>query len=55
MLELEEFDWNLFWIRRFEVGFVERWFVGFISLKHLSSLLFVALSASALDVVAPFV
>ena len=42
------------WIRRFEVGFVERWFVG-ISLKHLSSLLFVALSASALDVVAPFV
>ena len=42
-------------IRRFEVGFVERWFVGFISLKHLSSLLFVALSASALNVVAPFV
>ena len=52
---MEEFDWKFVGIRRFEVGFVERWFVGFISLKHLSSLLFVALSASALNVVAPFV
>ena len=42
-------------IRAFEVGFVERWFVGFISLEHLSSLSFVVLCTSALHVVAPFV
>ena len=55
MLELEEFDLEFVGIRAFEVGFVERWFVGLISLKVLSSLLFVALSASALHVVAPSV
>ena len=42
-------------IRAFEVGFVERRFVGLVSLKVLSSLLFVVLSPSAFHVVAPFV